>query len=474
MIAKFWASAPIAVQMPLLAGLAVFAAAVATTQVATLTLGREAGRDAARLGAVYLDGLSAALAEPLRQGDEAALRAGLQRALSFQEGIRERRLEVVLPGRAAPITAGEEAPAARPSPHSQGRPEARWQPAPDGRTAWAQRALPLPDGRQAILAAELDFSDAVARRAQLAGWLLALDVALGALAGLVAALLARRALAPLLAVLRVIGRAGGGDFQPAAPNPAPNPARSGTEAARLLAALDLMMARLAERERLAARLAERDRAAELGALAATVAHEVRNPLAGMLTAIDSARHFGADAGVRKESLDLVERGLRQIQRVVDDTLQAYRGTVATRRLEQADLEDVERLLAPEAASRRVTLQRDGALAMPFATDAVPVRQALLNLLLNAIQATPRGGVVRLRVGQEPDGCLLIAVEDEAGGLPEAQRRQLQGLDASGPGLGLAVVMRDLARLDGDIAVQTEPGRATRITLRLPPRPELAA
>ena len=389
--------------------------------------------------------------------------------MTFQEGIRERRLEVALPDAGGLVVIGTEPHAMHPSPRSLGRPDIAWEASPDGRSAWVQRAFALPDGRTAILAAELDFSEAVERRERLARWLLGLDVALAAMAGLVAALLARRALAPLLAVVGVIGRAGGGDFTLAATAAVP----AGTEVARLMSALDLMMARLDEREQLARRLAERDRAAELGELAATVAHEVRNPLAGMLTTIDSARRFGDDAQVRVESLDLLERGLRQIQHGVDETLLAYRGTVELRRLEQADIDDVLRLLAPEAAIRRVLLHHEGSLPEPFATDAIPVRQALLNLLLNAIQATPRGGAVRLRIGGEADGRLLIEVEDQGAGMPEAQRRHLEGAEASGSGLGLSVVMRELARLDGEIGVDTQPGRATRITIRLPPRRDLA-
>ncbi len=469
MLARLWNSTPIALQMPVLAGLVVFVAAVATTQVATLTLGREAVRDAARVGAVYLDGLSAALAGPLRLGDQAALLAAMQGAMTFQQGIRERRLEVLLPDGAGRLVAESAAGSARASPASRGLRDVAWEAAPDGRTAWVQRGFALPDGRTAILAAELDFTEAVERGRRAARWLLALDFALAAVAGLIAALLARRALAPLLSVVGAIGRAGGGDFARSPEGAVP----AGTEAARLMAAMDLMMARLVEREQMALRLAERDRAAELGELAATVAHEVRNPLAGMLTAIDSTRCFGADAQVRRESLDLLERGLRQIQRVVEDTLSAHRGTLEVRPLQQSDIDDVLRLLAPEATARRVMLGREGTLEAPFATDAVPVRQALLNLLLNAVQATPSGGRVRLRVGTEPDGRLLIEVEDQGGGLPDAQRRRLEGLGAPGPGLGLTVVMRELARLDGEIGVHAEPGRATRIAIRLPPRRELA-
>ena len=346
-----------------------------------------------------------------------------------------------------------------------------WSMASDGRTAWAQRRLPTPPGQETTIAALLDFSDSIARRARLDWMLLALDLLLATLAGALAAWITRRALTPLLAITAAIDLAGEGRFAllPATASGMPG----GSEAARLQGAFNLMMARLAEREQLAARLAERERAAQLGELAATVAHEVRNPLAGMLTAISSARRFGEDRTAREESLDLVERGLRQIQRVVDDTLSSYRGTVEMRPLEQRDLEDLRQLLHPEALRRGIALNFAGALAAPFPTDAIPVRQALLNLLLNAVQASPHGGVVLLSIAEEPGGVLRLEVTNDGSGLPERQRRQLRGEGSAGPGLGLAVVMRELARLDGGIAVTSEPGRLTRVTLRLPARVEPA-
>ena len=297
--------------------------------------------------------------------------------------------------------------------------------------------------------------------------LMALDLLLATLGGIIAALLTRRALSPVLAITAAIDRAGEGQFVPL-PVPAAG-MHGGTEAARLQGALNLMMARLAEREQLASRLAERERAAELGELAATVAHEVRNPLAGMLTAIGSARRFGEDRAVRDESLELVERGLRQIQRVVDETLASYRGTIEIRPLEQRDLEDLRQLLQPEALRRGVSLDFTGALEAPFATDAIPVRQALLNLLLNALQASPAGGVVLLSIQEGAGGVLQLEISNDGPGLTERQRRPWRGEDGPGTGLGLALVMRAVARLDGDIAVSSEPGGMTRVTLRLPAR-----
>jgi signal transduction histidine kinase len=450
---------PLAVKLPLLAALCVFLAAVATTQVTSRALEREVDRALAQLGAVYLDGLSAALARPLAERDEAGIAATLQAALGVQEGVRERQLLVwPAPGR-PPLRAGEgEAP---PLP----APLPAFEVEPDSRSAWARRLLPVPGAGPAVIAARLDLGEVLARREALRLWLLGLDLALAALAALLAALLARRAMAPLLLVADALDRAGAGDFRPLPPARPPAP---GSEAARLLAAAEMMLARLAEREELAQRLAEREQAAGLGELAATIAHEVRNPLAGMLTALGSLRRFGAAEEERARACDLLERGLRQIERVVEATLATHRGPPEPRPLSAEDFQDLEALLRPEAARRGVRLRLAVRLDAPFPADALAARQALLNLLLNALAATPAGGAVSLTAAEEAEG-LRIEVLDEGPGLPEPARRLLSGERGRGPGLGLRVVMAQLARLDGRIAVDSAPGRATRIVLHLPRR-----
>ncbi|EFH11192.1 histidine kinase dimerization/phospho-acceptor domain-containing protein, partial [Teichococcus cervicalis] len=175
---------------------------------------------------------------------------------------------------------------------------------------------------------------------------------------------------------------------------------------------------------LAARLAGRERAAVLGRLAATLAHEVRNPLAGMLTALDTIRRFGAEAAIRGRALDLVERGLRQIEAVVRSTLASYRQDAEPQPITAEDLEDLQLLVQPEARRGGVRLRWRVALEAPFATDGQRLRQLLLNLLLNAVAATPRDGLVSLDVRREGE-ALLAELRDEAGGLPEAAWRRLE-------------------------------------------------
>lgn len=455
----FGSALPLAVKLPLLTAACVFLAAIATTQVASRALERELNLALAQLGRVYLDGLAAALARPLAERDEAAIGSALAEALRVQEGVRERQI-IVWPGPGlAPILAGEgDAPPRPELSASRG-----WEMDRDSRSAWVRRLVPVPGAAPAVIAARLDFGESLDRRAALRLWLLALDLVLAGLAALLAAWLLRRALAPLLQLAGALDRAGAGDFRPIPPAQRP---QEGTEAARLAASTTMMLARLAEREELAERLAERERAALLGELAATIAHEVRNPLAGMLTAIGSLRRFGAAEEERARACDLLERGLRQIERVVQATLETHRGPPDPRPLAASDFQDLEALLRPEARRRGVGLRFDVALARPFPADALAARQALLNLLLNALAATPAGGVVSLAVEEEAQG-LRITVLDEGPGLPDAARRQLSGEGARGPGLGLSVVMTQISRLEGRIEVDTAPGQPTRIVLRLP-------
>jgi signal transduction histidine kinase len=237
-----------------------------------------------------------------------------------------------------------------------------------------------------------------------------------------------------------------------------------------------MVERLAERERLQAHLAERERAALLGRLVATVAHEVCNPLAGMLTAIDTARNYGEDRAEREEALDVLERGLRQVEAVVTSALALHRDDGPARPLAASDFEDLRALVGPAARQGQVELDWRVHLPDSFPTHATQLRQAALNLLLNAIAATPPGGRVALEAQPVPEGGhLLLAITDSGPGLPlDAQRRLLGAPEAAAeggaadPGLGLDVVRHLAGRLGARLAVDASgAGGGTRVLLWLP-------
>lgn len=465
-------SLSVSFRVPLLAGLAVLLFVTATSQLALRLAGHRMDREAERLGRVYLDGLSAAVLPAIRAGDGTALEAALARALGFHEGIQERRLVVGTPGGERIGDAGVGPEPDWLAPFLRGNRGPVWEVAADGQAVWAQRPLEDGDRVVALLAAKLDVSTITDRRRRLRVAMLALGAALAVLGGALAALAAQHAMRPVLGVTAALDRAGAGHIAPIPPAAMPP---LGTEAARLAAAFNAMVAHVAERERLTGRLAERERAATLGRLAATVAHEVRNPLAGMLTALESARLAEADPRERAAALDVVERGLHQISRVVASTVAQHRDDGPPRPLMPADLEDLRVLVAPEAARRGVRLDWRAELHTPFPADAPPLRQAALNLLLNAVAATPPGGDVALEAGPAGDGGLLLAVEDGGPGLPAGAHRRLVGPAVSEteeeamPGLGLEVVAALARRLSARLAVQAgRGGKGTRVVLHLPP------
>jgi two-component system OmpR family sensor kinase len=460
-------SMPVSLRVPLLAAAAVFLFVTVTSQVALRLTGQRMDHEAERLGEVYLDGLSAAVLPALRAGNQAALEEALERAMGFRQGIRERRIVVAAPTGETIAAAGIGPDPDWLSPFHRGVEGPAWEVAPDGEAVWAQRPLADAGAVIAILAAKLDVAPIAERRDRLRVAMLAFGFALAVLGGALAALAARQAMRPVLGVTAALDRAGSGDI---APIPQSEMPPSGTEARRLAAAFNAMVAHVAEREVLSKRLAERERAATLGRLVATVAHEVRNPLAGMLTALESARDFGDDPAERAEALEVIERGLRQIDRVVSSMLAVHRDTGPPRPLVAADFEDLRVLIAPAAARRSVRLDWRVRLPAPFATDAPLLRQAVLNLLLNAVAATPQGGRVRLEVRPDADAGMVLVIEDEGHGLSAAARRRLLGKTAgeNGPGLGLDVVATLARRLGVRIGVEPGAGgRGARVILAVP-------
>lgn len=459
-------SLPLAVRLPLLAGLAVFISSVGTTHLALSFMQRELNSSVAHMADVYIDSIAGTALPWLRAGDIAGLEAALERSMGFQRGVSDLAIIVSDPSGLPLAHAGE--PQGR-SPVVLGQGGLHWSLNPANNTAWVQRELVLDGQVVALVAAQLAFPEQTSRQRHVT-WVLAVaDLVLATLAAVLAMSVARRLMQPFLALRAALNRAGAGQFEPLplAPRDA--------EANRLAEAFNLMAARLREREEMAGRLAERERAAMLGRLAASVAHEVRNPLAGMLTALETARRFGDDLAVRGRALDLVERGLRQIEAVVRSTLATYRQDDERRPLSAEDLEDLRLLVMPEARRGQVVLDWHVSLPEPFPTDALRMRQLLLNLLLNAVAATPSGGQVRLGVDRAADTLLTVSVEDEAGGLPaEAEQRLAgSGIGASGGssgGLGLEIAAQLAASLGARIRVENL-AQGSRITLDLPARME---
>jgi signal transduction histidine kinase len=228
-----------------------------------------------------------------------------------------------------------------------------------------------------------------------------------------------------------------------------------------------MLAALAEQEALERQMIQAERLAAVGRVAAGVAHEVNNPLGGMRMAIDTYRLAQPLDARTARLLDLLDRALQQIQGAVSALLVEARAD--TRTLTHQDLEDVRTLAQPRLARSSVPLTWHNVFDAPTSLPAAPVRQLLLNLLLNAIQAACEGGAVAVTCATE-ENVLRIQIENSGQPIPPEQLAHLfEPYPASRPhaqGLGLWVCYQIASQLGGAIGVETEEG-ITRFQVTLP-------
>lgn len=234
-------------------------------------------------------------------------------------------------------------------------------------------------------------------------WAAVADVALYSLPGLLLLLplgwyAGHRLAGPLAQMARALAQVGRDDPVQVARL---LPPEGGDEVGRLSRQARLMLDGLARKAALEREVLASERMAAVGRLAAAVAHEINNPLGGMLNAIDTAQRHGVADGITRKTLGLLERGLRQIRACVSALLVEAR--LDSPLLTSQDWDDLFVLVGHEAASRGVQLRWR---VEPAARGGVPlpahdVRQLVLNLLLNSLAAARA-------VGADPPTAELAA------------------------------------------------------------------
>jgi signal transduction histidine kinase len=264
----------------------------------------------------------------------------------------------------------------------------------------------------------------------------------------------------------------------AVPIPESVVAKTTGEFGRLFRAYNSLVRSMKEREELGKRLAEEKCLGSLGRLASAVAHEINNPLGGLFNALSTLKSHGHLQSVRDVSLGLLERGLIGIRDVVRTTLTIYRTDVTPRDLSPADIDDLGLLIGPEARRKSVEIVIDNVLAGIVRLPSTLIRQAVLNLILNAVAAAPAGSEVCVSA-DATDERLAIAVVDRGPGLPPRAADVLTGHSAApapldGGGLGLWTISRLVADVGGHIAVQYPASGGTSVMLTIPiPQMELS-
>ncbi len=245
----------------------------------------------------------------------------------------------------------------------------------------------------------------------------------------------------------------------------------GPEFGRLFRRYNAMVGGVNEREVLATRLSEEERLASLGRLASGIAHEINNPLGGMFNALDALKRHGDREAVRQTSVRLIHQGLSGIRDLVRSTLATYRADREASVLPPQGLDDLRLLVSPEVKRKSLKLEWTNGVTEDLPVPAMAVRDAVLNLLLNACAASPEEGTIAFSA-RRLDDRLLIEISDNGPGLPANVRQYLRAPDVgSAPvdqrgGLGLWMVKRLAAENGGELRAHDDGGAGTRVSLTI--------
>jgi len=268
-----------------------------------------------------------------------------------------------------------------------------------------------------------------------------------------------------------------GDFsQQIGPNTDDEIGQLGREFERMVAALEARDAKLIQSERLAA----------IGRMAAHVTHEVRNPLSSMGLNVELLEEelaaAGVEAGVEaRELLSAIQREIEHLTALTEEYLRVAR--LPNPQLEPEEIADVASatvsFMRPELSLAGIEVKLDVAPDLPsVAIDEAQIRQVLINLIKNARDAMPSGGVITVQLARdvEPDsaeatGGVIIRVIDHGEGMTAEQRDRIFDLfyttKSHGTGLGLPLSQQIVVAHGGVIRCQSAVGEGTTFELWFP-------
>ncbi|MGA9566158.1 MAG: ATP-binding protein [Candidatus Korobacteraceae bacterium] len=213
--------------------------------------------------------------------------------------------------------------------------------------------------------------------------------------------------------------------------------------------------------------------ATLGELAAGLAHEIRNPLAGIAGVLDIVSRDLPDTSVAREVIEDAKQEAVQINRILTELLDTARPKAPQFRITDivGTAEHAVLFARQQAVTKRINIEFEVKDELPpVEHDPNQINQVLLNLLLNAIQSMDKAGAIRVTVQQEEDAVAIVIADEGKGIAPEHLPnifRPFFTTKGHGTGLGLSLARRMVESHGGTISVVSTPGRGTQFTVLLP-------
>ncbi len=229
------------------------------------------------------------------------------------------------------------------------------------------------------------------------------------------------------------------------------------------------------RARLEGQLRHADRLATIGLLAAGVAHELNEPLGNVLGFAQLARKCPGLPEAGDRDLGKIEAAALRAREIIKKLLMFARQMPPAKTLVNINevVEEALSLLEARCATTGVEVERDLDPGLPrIPADPAQINQVIVNLVVNALQAMPDGGALRVRTGAD-DTHVLLCVEDSGTGMqPEVLQQVFVPFFTTkdigqGTGLGLPVVHGIVTAHEGSIQVHSEVGAGTQVEIRLP-------
>lgn len=236
--------------------------------------------------------------------------------------------------------------------------------------------------------------------------------------------------------------------------------------------LTITMRNETEREKLRDEMMRLDRFASLGKLSAGIAHEVRNPLTGISLFLDDL-HDRANAS--KDDREMIKKAIAEIERVeklISALLNYSSPTRADFRMAELEmvLHDTLLLMKRQGQKYGVEIQISNHEIQPFYFDPEKIKQALLNLVKNSIEAMTNGGKISISSSLNKDYA-IIKISDNGPGINKKDLPQIFEpfftRKGAGTGLGLSITQRIMEEHHGKVEVESSPGQGTTFTLKLP-------